>query len=275
MDRGRRGAGRRRARARSARPGTRSRPAAPAAGRRCRARRGPVGQAFGVELLQIAAARVDDGPGAVPERRRRRRRRRLVDGQPADRRAHVVADQVDHGVDVDPAGHVADEVHERRHADEREQDADREREVRREGALVLGAHAAQHHQRIGERAEEGAERELDAAVAGEVAQQARPHLPGGQRQRRDGDREHRAGDADRRSGDRAEQRACAGAAAVVDPLAVEQPLRDGAAAIEMDEADGAEDAEQGQRRRQEPEGLAQVGQEFAEVGWHVAPTIRA
>ena len=97
-------------------------------------------------------------------------------------------------------------------------------------AFVLRAHAAQHHQRIGEGAEEGAERDLVAAVAGEVAQQPRPHLAGRQRQRRDGDREHRAGDADGRRRDRAEQRARAGAAAVVEPAALKQaagrtPLR--------------------------------------------------
>ena len=140
------------------------------------------------------------------------------------RRTSSLTSSID-GVDVDAPGHVADEVHEHRDADEGEQDADAQRQVRREGALVLRAHAAQHHQRIREGAEEGAERDLHAAVAGEVAQQPRAHLAGRERERGDGDREHRAGDADRRRGDGAEQRSCARAAAVVDPLALDEPLR--------------------------------------------------
>ena len=45
---------------------------------------------------------------------------------------HVVADQFDHRVDIDAAGHVADEIYQRRDADKGQQDADAQREVRGE-----------------------------------------------------------------------------------------------------------------------------------------------
>ena len=55
--------------------------------------------------------------------------------QALDRVADVPADELDDRIDVDAVRHVVDEVDQRRHAHEREQDADGEREVRRERAL--------------------------------------------------------------------------------------------------------------------------------------------
>ena len=81
----------------------------------------------------------------------------------------------------------------------------------------IGADGAQHHQRIGEGAEEDAERDLVAGVAHEVAQQPRPHLARSQGQGRDRDGEDRASDADARRRDGAEQRPRALAAAGVAP----------------------------------------------------------
>jgi hypothetical protein len=98
--------------------------------------------------------------------------------QPGDGRAHLVPHQLGDRVDVDQVRHVADEIDER---------ADAEREVRHERAVGLRPHAAQHHQALGERAEEDAERRLIAAVAGEVAQQRGTHLAGGERQGGNGD----------------------------------------------------------------------------------------
>ena len=134
--------------------------------------------------------------------------------------------------------------------------------------FALGADAAQHHQRVGERAQEDAEGKLVAAVAGEVAQQPRPHLAGGQGERGDGDREHRAGDADRGRGHRAEQGPRAGRATVVQPRAVDQPLRHDAAAVDRHHADGDHDTRDHQGARHQPEGVAERGEQLADVGGH-------
>ena len=81
--------------------------------------------------------------------------------------------------------------------------------------------------------------DLIAAVAREILQQARAHLPDRQRQRRDGDREHRAGNADRRRCHRAEQRPCAGGSAVIEPV-LQQPIGDMDAAIQIEQDKRAE-----------------------------------
>ena len=193
----------------------------------------------------------------------RRRGRR-----PLHRDGHVVAHQVDHGVDVDAAGHVADEINERRDTQEREQDAHAQRKVRHELAFALRPDAAQDHERIGKGAQEGAEGELVSAVAHEVAQQPRPHLARGQRKRGDRDREHRAGQPDGRRGDRAQQGAGARTAAVVEPRAFEQRRRQRAAAVDGDQGEGGGDAAQRHESGNEPERLAEVIQEFAEARGH-------
>ena len=128
--------------------------------------------------------------------------------------------------------------------------------MRDELALAMRAYGPQHHQRVGERAEKGAEGQLVAAVAGEVAQQARPHLPSGKRERRDGDGEHRAGDADGGRRHRAQQGSRAGAAAVVQPGALDEPLRHGAAAVDRHQPDTKQDAANDHAAWQQPERVA-------------------
>ena len=86
----------------------------------------------------------------MPKRGRWWRGLRLNQHQALDGGAHLVADKVDHGVDVDAAGHVPHEEHQRAHADKGEQDADAERQMGDEQPLTLRADAAQDHQGIGE-----------------------------------------------------------------------------------------------------------------------------
>ena len=130
----------------------------------------PFGEAAVVELLQIAEPEINNRNGIMPEVGRRRCGLPRVGRQPPDRRSDILADQVDHGVHIDAPGHVTDEEHQGRDADEGEKDTDGEREMWDELALALGADAAQHHQRVGEGAEEGPERDLIAAIPGEIPQ---------------------------------------------------------------------------------------------------------
>ena len=182
----------------------------------------PVGETVDVELLQVAAAAIDDRRRVAPELGRRRWRLAALHRDAIDAGMDVAADEVDDGIDVDALRHVGDEPDERRHADEGEQDGDGQRQVRNELAFGRDAHRAQHHQRVDEGADEGAKGDLIAAIAREVAQQPRAHLSRGQRQRGDGDREHRAGDGDGRGGDGAEHGARAGRTAAVEPGVLEQ-----------------------------------------------------
>ena len=87
---------------------------------------GPVRQAVRVDVQQIAAARIGLHHRRSPQIVGRKRRTRRIGRQPHDRVGHVVADQVDDGVDVDPVRHVPDEVHQHRDADEREHDRERQ-----------------------------------------------------------------------------------------------------------------------------------------------------
>ena len=234
--------------------------------------RRPARQALRVEMLQIAASGIahrDRVAGQrLPRLLRPVGRRRLRQRQPPDRRPHVAADQVDYRVDIDPARHVADEIHQHADADERQQQAHAERQVRHVRALALRPHAAQHHQRVGKRAEERAERELIAAIVGEVAQQPRPHLPRRQRQRRDGDREHRAGHADGRGRHRAEQRPRPGAAAIVEPRTVDERDRDRTRPVDPDQPYRQHDPRQHHQRRQQPERLRQEIEQLAQACVH-------
>ena len=52
--------------------------------------------------------------------------------------------------------------------------------MRDEHALAFGSDAAEHHQRIGEGAQKGTQRQLVATVARKVAQQTGSHLSGGE-----------------------------------------------------------------------------------------------
>lgn len=94
-----------------------------------------------VQLLKVAAAAVGDARRTLPERRWRRSRLRLGDHQALDRPLNLPADQVHHRIDVDAPGHVPHEEHQSDHANEGEQDADAERQVRDKLPLFLGADA--------------------------------------------------------------------------------------------------------------------------------------
>ena len=113
--------------------------------------------------------------------------------------------------------------------------------MRRELALAFRTDSAEHDECVRERREERAERDLVTAIAREVPQQARAHLPGGERQRRDRDRKGRTGDADRRRRNRAEERPRARPAAAVQPRALDDPRRDQATPVDLDENDRGDD----------------------------------
>ena len=104
----------------------------------------------------------------------------------------IITDQFDNGVDVDPPGHVADEIHQCRHADERQADGYAERKMGNEVAFCFGSHAPQHDQRITEGPKKCSERQLVAAIRCEIAKQPRSHLAGRQRKRSDRDRKNSA-----------------------------------------------------------------------------------
>jgi hypothetical protein len=103
-----------------------------------------------------------------------------------DRAAEVVVDHVDHRLDADPGGDVVTNQISVPTQSSANSSAPVTRGEGTKALLAHGAHGAQHHQGVGEGAEEDAERQLVARVADEVAQQPRPHLAGGQRERRDG-----------------------------------------------------------------------------------------
>lgn len=111
---------------------------------------------------------------------------------------YVVAHKFNHGIDVNPASHMTDEIDQCRDADKGQRNTNAEREMRDEATLALGPNASQHDKRIGEGPEEYPKRQLVAAIAGEIAQQPRPHLTGCQRQCRDRDRKYRTRHTDRR-----------------------------------------------------------------------------
>jgi hypothetical protein len=232
--------------------------------------RRPIGEALRIELLEIAASRIGHGHDIAPDMDRRRLGLPFLEGQPLDGAAHIVAHQVDDRIDIDAARHMAHEKDQRADTAEGQRDADGEREMRDEFALARGPHAAQDHQGIGEGAEEDAQRHLVPAVAGEVAQQARAHLPGGERQRGDGDGEDRARSADGGGGDGAEQRPRAGGTTAIEPGTGDQRLGDCAAAVQPDEAEGERHAAGRQQARQNPEGVVQCAEQFSEAGVHRA-----
>ncbi len=105
----------------------------------------PICQAFAVKFLEVARVIGQDRHAAVPEYLRRCRVLRLGRGERDHGRLHLLADQVDDRLDADPPGHVADEIHKDAHAQESQQDGDAKRQVRREDALLLRAHATQDH----------------------------------------------------------------------------------------------------------------------------------
>lgn len=174
-----------------------------------------------MHLLQIPTSVVDDGCCREPEGGRWQRSLRIVRHQRIQRGMDILTHEIHDGVDVDASRHVSHEVNQNCHAPEGQGNAKGEGQVRRERPFVVGTDAAQHHQRVRERPQEGPERELHAAIAREIAQQPGPHLTSRQRQRSNHDGEHGSGYTDGRCGDRAQQRPGACAAAVVDPIRVE------------------------------------------------------
>ena len=186
---------------------------------------GPVGKAVLIELLEIAASRIDDRQGLRPGCHGRRISFLLLCREALHGVAHLLMNEGDHGIDVDAPGHMTDEVDQRADADESEQYADAQRQMWNELTFGLGPHLSQNHQRIAESAEKGAEHRLVAAILGEIAQQTRAHLAGCQRQGCDGDREDRHRDSDGRRYDGPEQGAGARSAANVEPAAMQRGFR--------------------------------------------------
>ena len=97
---------------------------------------------------------------------------------------------------------VVDEVDQDAEVDEHEDERDGDRQVRDEVARRAVRDRAEREHRVDERRDEGAERDLRAAVADEVAQHPRPELRRRQGERDDRDREHEPDDGDDRGGDR-------------------------------------------------------------------------
>lgn len=180
---------------------------------------GPVGEAVRVEGLKVAAGAYGNAEAprfVLPDRRGAGGVRRSFRHGPAQ----VAMHRVHHGLDVDAGGDVMDEPHQRPDAQQREEDRTADGEVRNERGFLNGPHGSQHGQGVGEGPEKDAEHDLVAGVAREVAKQARTHLPGGERQGRDGDGERGAGHSDRRGRHRAEQRASALGTAGIAPIRI-------------------------------------------------------
>ena len=97
---------------------------------------------------------------------------------------------------------MANEVYERADTHKGQDDAEGERQMGNERSFFLGPDRPQHHERIGERSEECSQRDLIAAIFGEISKQSRPHLTGRQRERCNGDGKDRAGNPDRRGRNR-------------------------------------------------------------------------
>jgi len=80
---------------------------------------------------------------------------------------------------------------------------------------------------------------LHATIARKITEQPRTHLPGRKRERGDRNREDGTRDADRRRSDRAEQRSSARSSAAIEKPAAQECRRKRAAAVDLDEDDGA------------------------------------
>src|SRR6185437_1606214 len=127
-------------------------------------------------MLQVAASGIIDRRSVLPEARRGRIGLPLVRRQPYNSRSDIFADKLNDGVDVDAASHVSDEVYKRGYTNKRKNDGDCEREMRDERTLVLRPDAAKHNQRVTKRPEKRAERQLIAAIPGEIPKQSWTHL---------------------------------------------------------------------------------------------------
>ena len=163
-----------------------------------------------------------------------------------------------HGLDIDGRRDVVDVPDQRSEADQSQHHGSGDPDMRHEASFVHGADRTQHHQRIGESAEENAESDLVAAVAHKIAQQPRPHLPRGQRQGRDGDGENRAGDADTRRRDGAEKTPRPLASARIAPGGGGRVRRGRGKVIVPGGRQSERDAEHDHEGRSQPELVAEI-----------------
>ena len=225
-------------------------------------RPGAVEQPVGVDPDQIA---VTPGLHRGPLRRRGGNdlvgtRRRFADlGR--ERQFHggsgLAGDARDDGRGLDAVGHVMDEVDQQRDGQEGIGDARQHRDRRDEVAVLRRTDRAQHHQAVGEDADEGAEHDLGRPVAHEVAQHARRVLAGRQRQRHHGDREDHAGDRHHRGRDGRQHRARAGGVGA-EQARPALPQESVAPAVRFDQGHRRDDRAQHDHRRHEPQARPQV-----------------
>ena len=108
-----------------------------------------------------------------------------------------------HGIDVNTLGHMMDEVDQHRDRTERQDHGYQHGELGHEVGIA-GVDGSKDDHRISERSDEGAERDLIAAIAHEVGEDARAVLIGGEADCHDGDGKYDAGDGDHRARDRRE-----------------------------------------------------------------------
>jgi len=118
------------------------------------------------------------------------------------RLGQVTGDAGDHLGQLDRAGDVVDEVDEDGQVGHHQRERDGDADVGHEVAVWPGADRDQHQDRIDERRDEGAKRQLGPPVADEVPQHAGPELGGRQCQGDQDDREHDTHDRDDRRRDR-------------------------------------------------------------------------
>ncbi len=176
-------------------------------------------------------------------------------------------DGVHHRLDVDGGGDVVDEPDQGADADERQNHRACDPDMWHEGALIDRPDGAQHHQSVGEGAEEDAKRHLVAGIAHEVAQQPGAHLARGEGQGGNRDREDRSGDADARRRHGAQQRARALAAAGVAPRRGRVGRRRGQV-VEPGREQRQPDAQEHDECGTHPELIAEVLDPGAKAGVH-------
>ncbi len=196
-----------------------------------------------------------------------------------DVRQQPGADIFDDAVDVDPARHVVDEEDQHRDRAQRQDHADEQRDVGDEADAAAGlvgrADRAQHQQAVEVGGDERAERDLIAAVAHEVAEQARPVLARGVDDGGDRDREDGAGDGDHRPADRRQHQPRAAGMRRVEPRHAVQPRRAGPG-VPGDHGAGQQHGQQRHQGREEPVAVAQaVGQTAADRAFTTGATRRA
>ena len=199
---------------------------------------------------------------------RRRLRSCIIGREPLQRSAELAAHEIDHRLNIYPSRHVVDEEHEHGHAGNGKKNPETQRKMRDEFAFVRGSNATQDHQSVDEGREKGAESNLVAPIACEVAQEARSHLAGRERQRRDRDREGRARDPDGGRRHNAQEGSRARGSTVVDPGALDERPRNQSPAIELDQQEPSSETESDHDGRHKPKGLAEPAADLADVRRH-------